>query len=129
MDWLEKRKRRKAAELEEKLTEQVIRENEEAEEEALSEGVPASVVTYMPSTDDSGIPRMEIIVENFTCRMMPEPGSIIWIATKNGVLRPHKVTRYDYVENGNLYDSIRVYIVTEPATSAEVIPNPRYREF
>jgi hypothetical protein len=32
MDWLEKRKRRKAAELEEKLTEQVIRENEEAEE-------------------------------------------------------------------------------------------------
>ena len=82
MDWLEKRKRRKAAELEEKLTEQVIRENEEAEEEALSEGVPASVVTYMPATDDSGIPRMEIIVENFTCRMMPEPGSIIWIAAK-----------------------------------------------
>ena len=128
MDWLEKRKRKKSAELEEKLTEQVIRENEEAEEEALSEGVPASVITYLPGMDDNGIPRMEIIVDNFKCRMLPEPGSIIWIAARNGALRPHKVTRYDYVENGNLYDSMRVYIVTEPATVGEIIPNPTYRE-
>ncbi len=127
--WFERLRAKKEFEREEQLVEDVIRENEEAAEEARENaGIPATIISYIPADDDSG-PKMDILVEEMTCRMMPEPGSIIWIAEKNRVLRPHKVTRYDYVENGNLYDSIRVYIVTEPATSAEVVPNPRYREF
>ena len=125
--YLERKRRLKELREEEELTQEVIQENEKAAEEAREEsGIPAAVITYIPAPDEEGGPRMDVIVEEMTCRLMPEPGSIIWIAAGEGVSRPFKVVRFDYVENGSEYDSMRVYIVTEPAFSSDIIPNPHY---
>jgi hypothetical protein len=124
---LDRKRRLKELREEEKLTQEVIQENEKAAEEAREEsGIPAAVITYIPAPDEEGGPRMDVLVEEMTCRLMPEPGSIIWIAAGEGVSRPFKVVRFDYVENGSEFDSMRVYIVTEPAFSSDIVPNPHY---
>lgn len=130
--WLERFRKKKAVEREleeeERLVAEVIRENEAAAEEARQDaGIPATVITYIPADDDSG-PKMDILVEEMTCRMLPEPGSIIWISGED-VSRPFKVVRFDYMENGSDYDSMRVYVVTVPAYSSDVMPNPQFMEF
>lgn len=123
--WFERLRARKEFEREEQLVEEVIRENEEAAEEAReSAGIPATIISYIPADDDSG-PKMDILVEEMTCRMLPEPGSIIWISADEGS-RPFKVIRFDYMENGSEYDSMRVYVVVQPAYSSDVMPNPQY---
>lgn len=118
--------RRKRDELrEEELSEQIIREDEERLREAYSKEIPATVITYTQSDDETQPPMMNAIVDDFTGPMMPEPDSIIW-ATIDGFLRPFKVIRYDYIQNSSEYDSMRVYIVVQPAPRSEIVPKHYY---
>ena len=126
MNLIDKYNKYRERKREERLTDEIIKENDAAVEEALTEGIPAAVIEYIPN--DDGMPLIRFLLEEMTCRMLPEVGSILWITQDKGVTRPHKVIRYDYMENGSLYDSIRVYVVTEPATTSDIMPNPRYLE-
>ena len=113
---------------EERLSEQVIEEDEERLREAYESEIPATVITYVfdeaPESEMS-TPRMEVLVEDFTARMLPEPGAILWIDVE-GQLRSFKMTRLDYICSSSEYDSMRVYIVVEPAKNSDIIPHPFY---
>ena len=63
---------------------------------------------------------MDVIVDDFTGPMMPEEDSIIWVDIE-GLLRPFKVIRYDYIQNTSEYDSMYVYIVVQPAPKSDIV--------
>lgn len=110
---------------EEEMVDEIIKENEEMLERAYEDEIPAAVIRYIPAQDDDGGPRIEVLLYEFHCSMLPETGSIIWIR-QDKMMRPFKCIRYDYIENGAELDVIRVYIVVEPATTSDVIPNPKF---
>ena len=114
-------------EKEERLEREALDENEEMIQESYDKtDVPMSVIRYIPSDDGESGPQIDVLVESFSARMIPEIGSIIHIIDDRGILRPHKCIRFDFIENGSEYDSMRTYVVVEPATASDVIPNPRY---
>lgn len=116
--------RERDSRLEELLSEEIIREDEQRQEEArASEDVLASVITYISSNDDDALPRMDVLVDEFKGRILPEPGSIIWIDVA-GVLRSFRTVRIDYVCNNSDYDSMRVYIVVCPAQKHDIVAKP-----
>ena len=116
--------RERDSRLEELLSEEIICEDEQRQEEArASEDVMASVITYISSNDDDALPRMDVLVDEFKGRVLPEPGSIIWIDVA-GVLRSFRTVRIDYVCNDSDYDSMRVYIVVCPAQKHDIVAKP-----
>lgn len=112
-------------EREEKMADEIIKENEEMLERAYEDEIPAAVIRYIPSQDDNSGPQIDVLLDEFHSPILPENGSIIWIQYEK-MLRPFKCIRYDYIENGFELDTIRVYIVVEPATTSDVIPNPKF---
>ena len=113
---------------EERLSEQIIEEDEERLREAYESEIPATVITYVfdeAAESEMSTPRMEVLVEDFSARMLPETGAILWIDV-DGQLRSFKMTRMDYICNSSEYDSMRVYIVVEPAKNSDIIPHPFY---
>lgn len=113
---------------EERLSEQIIEEDEERLREAYESEIPATVITYVfdeAAESEMSTPRMEVLVEDFSARMLPETGAILWIDI-DGQLRSFKMTRLDYICNSSEYDSMRVYIVVEPAKNSDIIPHPFY---
>lgn len=113
---------------EERLREQIIEEDEERLREAYESEIPVTVITYVfdeAAESEMSTPRMEVLVEDFSARMLPETGAILWIDV-NGQLRSFKMTRLDYICNNSEYDSMRVYIVVEPAKNSDIIPHPFY---
>ena len=117
--------RKRDAQLEERLSEQVIREEEERLEEARQNELPATVIVYRAGENDDEPPHMEILVDDFKCAMLPETGSVIWVEIENW-LRPCQVIRYDFIQNSSEYDSMRVYVVVHPANRSTIIPNPYF---
>ena len=114
------KKKKTDEEIEEELTEQIIEENHEEFVENASNGIIASVVAYQMA-DDGQQALPVILVENFTGGILPEPDSVIWISIDN-MLRPFVTVRYDFIQNENEIDSIRVYIVVRAAKLSELIP-------
>ena len=106
--------------LEEKYSEQIIREDAERLAEAHDKEINAKVITYLQGDDDQATPIMDVIVDDFTGPMMPEEDSIIWVDIE-GLLRPFKVIRYDYIQNTSEYDSMYVYIVVQPAPKSDIV--------
>ena len=106
--------------LEEKYSEQIIREDAERLAEARDKEINAKVITYLQGDDDQATPIMDVIVDDFTGPMMPETDSIIWVDVES-FLRPFKVIRYDYIQNTSEYDSMYVYIVRQPAPKADIV--------
>ena len=115
---------------EKKITEQVIRDNEEYQKKLDSERpeniIPASVIRYIISEEESG-PDIEILVDDFHGPLLPEPGTIIWIYDEETrTTRPYKTVRFDFFESDDEYERSRVYIVVEGAMSSDIVPNPKY---
>jgi hypothetical protein len=106
--------------LEEKYSEQIIREDAERLAEARDKEINAKVITYLQGDDEQATPIMDVIVDDFTGPMMPEENSIIWVDIE-GFLRPFKVIRYDYIQNTSKYDSMYVYIVVQPSTKSDIV--------
>ena len=106
--------------LEEKYSEQIIREDAERLAEARDKEINAKVITYLQGDDDQATPIMDVIVDDFTGPMMPEEDSIIWVDIE-GLLRPFKVIRYDYIQNTSEYDSMYVYIVVQTAPKSDIV--------
>ena len=131
LKWLKKLLRRNNSDfIENELTEEAIRDNEEADREARErvEGeVPASVIYYTPPQDEKSGPGIQILVEEFTGPILPEKDSIVWIRENDTTLRPFKCIRYDFFESGNEAESMRVYIVVEAAKNSEIIPHPKFQ--
>lgn len=122
-DWLKMifSSERKRNELrEERFSEEIIREDEERLRESYEKEIPASVITYLQENDDAATPVMDVIVDNFSGPILPEAGSVIWVDI-NGLLRPFKVIRYDYIQNSSEYDSMRLYIVVHPASKSDIV--------
>ena len=118
--------RERDSRLEELFSEEIIREDEQRQEEARqSDNILASVITYISSNDDDALPQMDVLVDEFKGRIIPEPGSIIWIDI-SGVLRSFKTVRLDYVCNESDYDSMRVYIVVCPAQKHDIVARPYF---
>ena len=107
-------------ELEDELTEQILKENEEALHQAYEEDLQASVITYVQSDDEYDTIHPVVLVDIYTGKMMPDVGSIIWI-TETNIMRPFIVVRYDYMQNDNMYESMKVYIVVRPAVNANIL--------
>lgn len=117
-------RRERDSRLEERLSEEIIREEEQRREEANeSTDVLASVITYISTNDEDALPRMDILVDEFKGRLLPEPGSIIWIDI-DGILRSFCTVRLDYVCNESDYDSMRVYVVVRPASKHDIVDKP-----
>ena len=125
LKWIFTSKRKREELREERLSEQIIHEDEERLREAYEKEIPATIITYTQSDDETQPPIMNALVDDFSGAMMPEPNSIIWIGVE-GFLRPFKVVRYDYIQNSSEYDSMRVYIVVQPAPRSEIVPNHYY---
>lgn len=126
MGWLSRLLRRKDDRRERRAEEELLREDAEAQAAAYaSDDVPASVIRYVPADDEDVSLNIEVLCEDFHGKILPEKGSVIWI-TRQGVPRPFKVARIDFIENGSAYDVSRVYVVVEPATFGDVNPNPRF---
>lgn len=122
-DWF---KKKTSVDIENEMTEEVIRENEEYLNENTPEILPVSVIRYLKDDDDSA-PQIEILCEQFHGPMLPEPGSIIWIADDyTRTSRPYKCIRYDFFESDDEYERSRSYIVVQCASSSEVMPNPKF---
>jgi len=113
-------------ELEERLSDEIIRENEQELENIRNQELPVSIISYSVSNNEDEIPEINILVEEFHCNLLPEPGSIIWITGNDGAMRPHKTIRFDFIENGSEIDTVRVYIVVEPAFKTDVVPHPKF---
>lgn len=108
-------------ELEDELTEQIITEHEEALREAYEESLPASVIAYEPDESTDYVSAQSVVlVENYTCKMLPSENSILWIPV-DGFLRPFKFVRFDFIQTDNEYESMRVYIVVKPAMQTDVV--------
>ena len=114
------KKEKSNEELEDELTEQIIKENEDALQQAYEEELQASVITYVKADDEYDTIHPVVLVDTYTAKMMPDIGSIIWI-TESNVMRPFKVIRYDFMQNENLYESMKVYIVVRAAVNADII--------
>ena len=113
-------------ELEERLSNEIIRENEQELENIRNQELPVSIISYsVPDTED-GTPNINVLVDEYHCNMLPESGSIIWITDNSGAMRPHKFIRFDFIENGSEIDTARVYIVVEPAFISDVVPHPKF---
>ena len=107
--------------LEEKYSEQIIREDEQRLEEARKKEIRAKVIAYLQGeNDEKDTPVIDVIVDEFIGPILPEKDSIIWVDV-NEFLRPFRVIRYDYIQNSSEYDSIFVYIVVQPATKSEIV--------
>ena len=119
-------RRERDSRLEERLSEEIILEDEQRLEETYnSTDVQASVITYVSTNDDDALPRMDVLVDEFKARLLPEPGSIIWIDI-DGILRSFRTVRIDYVCNDSDYDSMRVYIVVCPAQKRDIVDKPYF---
>lgn len=119
-------RRERDSRLEERLSEEIIREDEQRREETYeSTDILASVITYVSTNDDDALPRMDVLVDDFKARLLPEPGSIIWIDVA-GILRSFRTVRIDYVCNDSDYDSMRVYIVVCPAQKHDIVDKPYF---
>lgn len=105
---------------EERFSEEIIREDEERLRESYEKEIPASVITYLQENDETAAPVMDVIVDSFSGPILPEEGSVIWVDI-NGLLRPFKVIRYDYIQNSSEYDSMRLYIVVHPASKSDIV--------
>ena len=112
-------------EREEKMADEIIKENEEMLERAYDDEIPAAVIRYIHNKKKKRGQQIDVLLDEFHSHILPENGSIIWIQYEK-MLRPFKCIRYDYIENGSELDTIRVYIVVEPATTSDVIPNPKF---
>lgn len=115
---------------EQKITEQVIRENEEymkkLEESKQDISLPAAVIRYIIDDEEAG-PDIEILCEEFHAPVLPERGSVIWIYDYDTrTTRPYKCIRYDFFESDDEYERSRIYIVVEAAMSSDIVPNPKY---
>jgi hypothetical protein len=114
--------------IEEALEDKIIKEEEDnVESEYLNSDIKSTLITYIPTSEEDMSCRMEILVDEMHTPILPEPGSVIWVMKEDG-LRPWKCIRYDYIENGSLYDVRRVYIVAEKATSSDIMEKPSYSE-
>lgn len=113
-------------ELEERLSDEIIKENDQELENIRNQQLPASVISYSVLDDEDRTPNINVLVDEYHCNMLPEPGSIIWITTSDGTLRPHKFLRFDFIENNSELDTIRVYIVVEPAFISDVVPHKKF---
>lgn len=118
--------RERDSRLEELLSEEIIREDEAREAEARqSDEIQASVITYISNNDEDAFPQMDVLVDDFKGRILPEPNSIIWIDVA-GMLRSFKTVRIDFVCNESDYDSMRVYIVVCPAQKHDIVARPYF---
>ena len=112
-------------ELEEQYTEEIEEENHKELERQYENEIPASVIRYVPADDETSGVSIEVVIENFSAPIMPEPGAVIWCDV-DGILMPFHCIRFDFICNKSELDSGRVYIVVEPATQKHIIPNPQF---
>lgn len=117
--------RKNSEEIEDELTREIIEEDENNIRELQNRDIPASVIEYVPSDDDSGIAVMHVLCENFLAGILPEPGSIIWCRNKDKLI-PYKCDRYDFICDQNEYNSIRTYIVVVPAKPSDITSTHLY---
>ena len=113
-------KKDKNRELEERLANEIIEESEKELQEQYANEIPAAVIMYTAADDETNGVNINTLCDNFRAAILPEPGSIVWCTT-NGALLPYKCVRYDFFCNGSEIDSIRTYIVVEPARQPDIL--------
>ena len=111
------KKKKTDLEIEEEITEEVIKENE-AE---VKRNITGIVIKYMFDEDSSEIPEM-IKICNLHSSILPDINSIIWAPNKNqNKLLPYIVIRYDFIEDLETDACDFTYIVVKDAEINDII--------
>lgn len=115
-NFLNKKKKKTELEIENEITDSIIEENIQEQEDTVS----AMIITYIEQ-DEGEIPKMFKIC-NFHSDLIPEQNSIIWAPNLNKTkLIPYKVIRMDFIEDLNSDVYKYNYIVVKEATISDII--------
>ena len=112
------KKKKTDIQVEEEITEEIIKENEEE----IKRDITGIVIKYKFDEDNySEIPEM-IKICNLHSPILPEINSIIWAPNKNqNKLLPYKVIRYDFIEDLETDACDFTYVVVTEAVINDIV--------
>lgn len=103
-------------EIEEVLIDNISAENEKEQSNIKVYGI---LITYIQNEEN--VPPVIWNLGSFHCEILPEIGSIVWIANEDtNELSPWKVVRFDFIEDLNIDNAIYPYIVVVKASQNDI---------